>query len=82
MKVDRGELVREVDAQFELVLYNGQVHEHGMANAVAFAGIAAGRLPRRDDCDACLAQKFDRTPDGLIKGLRRHLEMDSAGKPF
>ena len=44
-EVDRDEIVRDVYAHFGLALYSAQVLEHGLANAMAFAAIAAGRLP-------------------------------------
>lgn len=65
-EVDRDELVRDVYAHFGLALYSAQVLEHGLANAMAFAAIAAGRLPTLEDYDAFLAQTFDRTLGGLI----------------
>jgi hypothetical protein len=73
---DRDELARDVYAHFGLALYEAQVLEHGLANAMSVAAIAAGRLPTREDYDAFLLEKFERTLGGLIKDLGGHVEID------
>lgn len=76
--MDRNDLVRDVYAHFGLALYNAQVLEHGLANAMAFAAMASNRLSTVEDYDAFLAQRFERTLGTLIKELHGHIEVDPA----
>jgi hypothetical protein len=74
--MDRNELVREVYAQFGLAAYEAQVLEHGLANAMLYASMSAGRLPTLADFDAFLEAKFEKTLGALINDLRHHISVD------
>jgi hypothetical protein len=78
MHQNRDALVRDVYAHFGLALYNAQVPEHGLANAMMYASKAAGRLPSVAYLDAFLEEKFERTLGGLIKDLRGHIQVDAS----
>jgi hypothetical protein len=73
--VDRDELIREVYAHFGLAVYQAQVLEHGLANAMLYASIAAGRLPTLTDFDAFLNARFERTLGALVSELKMHVSV-------
>jgi hypothetical protein len=75
--MDRNELVREVYAHFGLAIYEAQVLEHGLANAMLLARMAAGKLPTLADFDAFLEARFKKTLGSLIKDLSNHIAVDA-----
>ena len=74
--MDRDDLVRDVYAHFGLALYNAQVLEHGLVNAIVFASKVAERLPTLADFDALLGSNFERTLGGLIRELSNQVPVD------
>jgi hypothetical protein len=71
-------MVRDVYAHFGLAIYEAQVLEHGLANALAYAGIASGRLPTVEDFETFLSKRFECTLGKLIKDLGGAVEVDPA----
>jgi hypothetical protein len=74
--MDRNELVRDVSARFGFAIDRAQVLEHGLANGMLYASMAAGRLPTFADFDAFLQARSEKTLGALIHDLKKHLLVD------
>jgi len=75
--MDRDDLVRDVYAHFGLAIYKANVLEHGLTNAMLYANMAAGGLPRVTDFDEFLTARFEKTLGQLIKDLKNHVPVDA-----
>jgi len=75
LTMKRDDLVRETYAHFGLAMYNAQVLEHGIVNAMVVA-----RMPERDKItrsgiDAFMNRQFDSTLGQLVRELQRYVEV-------
>ena len=73
--MDRDALVRDTYAHYGLAMYQAQVLEHGIVNAMLCA-----RMPDRDritraDIDAFRDRQFEKTLGALLRELGKHVEV-------
>ena len=69
--MDRNELVRETYAHFGLAMYQAQVLEHGVVNAMVYARMPERNRITRDDIDAFMGRQFENTLGVLLRDLRK-----------
>jgi hypothetical protein len=71
--MDRNDIVRDTYAHFGLALYQAQVLEHGIVNAMVYARLPDRHRIRRSEIDAFMGRQFEKTLGALLRELEKYV---------
>jgi hypothetical protein len=71
--MDRDALVRDTYAHYGLAMYQAQVLEHGVVNAMVYARLAERHRVTRDEIDAFMGLEFEKTLGALLRNLKTYV---------
>jgi hypothetical protein len=69
--MDRIDIVRDTYARYGLAMYQAQVLEHGIVNAMVYARLPDRHRITRGEIEAFMGRKFERTLGALLRELER-----------
>ncbi len=71
--MDRDDLVRDTYAHYGLAMYQAQVLEHGIVNAMVYARMPERNRITRADIDAFMGRQFEKTLGALLRELAKYV---------
>jgi hypothetical protein len=71
--MDRNDIVRDTYAHYGLAMYQAQVLEHGIVNAMVYARLPDRHRITRGEIDAFMGRQFERTLGALLLELEKHV---------
>lgn len=71
--MDRNDIVRDTYAHYGLAMYQAQVLEHGIVNAMVYARLPDRHRITRGEIDAFMGRQFERTLGALLRELEKYV---------
>ena len=80
--MDRNDIVRDTYAHYGLAMYQAQVLEHGIVNAMVYARLPDRHRITRGEIDAFMGRQFERTLGALLRELKKYVIACPALRPI
>jgi hypothetical protein len=73
--MDRDDLVRDTYAHYGLAMYQAQVLEHGIVNAMVYARMPERNRVTRDEIDTFMGRQFEKTLGALLREIKKYVDV-------
>jgi len=73
--MDRDDLVRDTYTHYGLAMFQAQVLEHGIVNAMVYAQMPDRHRITRADIDAFMGRQFEKTLRALLRELKKYVSV-------